>query len=154
MPRRSRSLAAREPSPVYTVERPVLVDSNVWIDVFQRDVQWFEWSAQQLAPLVGERRVVINPIVYAEIAASFEGIEQLDGALAPFRVWREGLPWEAAFLTSRAFLLYRSRGGIKRSPLPDFYIGAHASLAGFALLTRDAARYRDYFPKLEVIAPD
>jgi hypothetical protein len=97
---------------------------------------------------------VINPIVYAEIAAGFDDIESLEAAIAPFGLIRESLPWEAAFMTSQAYQRYRKRGGGRRSPMPDFYIGAHASLGGYRLLTRDPMRYREYFAKLDVIAPD
>jgi hypothetical protein len=96
---------------------------------------------------------VVNPIIYAEIAANFADIETLEQALADFHLLREQLPWDAAFMARQAYKLYRRRGGAKRSPLPDFYIGAHASLAGYTLLTRDPKRYREYFPKLRLISP-
>jgi hypothetical protein len=95
---------------------------------------------------------LINPIVYAEISISFERIEQLERALPP-ELEREALPWEAAFLAGKCFLGYRRRGGERRSPLPDFYIAAHAALTGRALLTRDTGRYRSFFPRLELISP-
>jgi predicted nucleic acid-binding protein len=148
------SRRAREQVAAYAAAPRVLVDSNVLIDVIEDDPRWAEWSVQQLEPLVAAGRGVINPLIYAEIAAPFLSIEALDSALAPFNLGREALPWEAAFLTSQAFQLYRKRGGAKRSPLPDFYIGAHASIAGLTLLTRDPQRYREYFPRLDVIAPD
>ncbi len=147
-PRRARELVAR-----YAVARRVMVDSNVLIDVLDADPAWFEWSAKRLVPLVDAGALVINPIIYAELAAGYTTLEALNGALDPFALMREALPWEAAFLAAQAFLLYRKRGGPKRSPLPDFYIGAHATLAGYALLTRDPARYREYFPKLKLISP-
>lgn len=137
----------------YVAAARVLVDSNVLIDVIEDDPRWADWSMQQLDPLVTADRVAINPIIYAEIAANFAAIEELEAAITPFNLAREPLPWEAAFLASKAYKLYRKRGGAKRS-LPDFYIGAHASLAGLTLLTRDPQRYREYFPKLKLIAPD
>ena len=145
---------AREPRPTYHTPAPVLADSNVLIDVLEEDAHWFKWSSAQLAALVDEARVVINPIIYAEVASNFATIEALERALAPYDLRREPLPWDAAFMASQAYKIYRKRGGAKRSPLPDFYIGAHASLAGYALLTRDPKRYHEYFPKLRLISPD
>jgi predicted nucleic acid-binding protein len=98
-------------------------------------------------------RLVINPIIYAEVSCGFERIEDLDHALPQDYFAREPLPWAAGFLAARAFLKYRRTGGARRSPLSDFYIGAHAALAGYTLLTRDAARYRTYYPKLRVVSP-
>jgi len=144
---------AREPRATYLAVPSLLVDSNVLIDVLEEDPRWFKWSATQLASAVDEGSAVINPIVYAEVAADFATLEELERALAPFDLRREALPWDAAFLAAKAYKLYRKRGGTKRSPLPDFYIGAHASLAGHALLTRDPRRYREYFPKLRLISP-
>ena len=131
----------------------VLVDSCVLIDIIDSDPQWAAWSAMQLAPLVLQQRAVINPIIYAELAAGFTSIEALEKALSPLGLKREQLPWEAAFLAGQAHKQYRRRGGAKRSPLPDFYIGAHAAIADHTLLTRDAERYRAYYPRLSVIAP-
>jgi predicted nucleic acid-binding protein len=129
-----------------------LVDSNVLLDLFTEDPRWREWSETQLAEAVDRGPTLINPIVYAEISISFERIEELEQALPP-ELEREALPWEAAFLAGKCFLGYRRRGGERRSPLPDFYIGAHAALTGRALLTRDAGRYRSFFPRLELISP-
>jgi predicted nucleic acid-binding protein len=143
-----------EPPAAYVLPRPVMVDSNVLIDVIENDQRWVEWSIGQLEAAMLDGGLVINPIVYAEIAAGFDDIESLEAAIAPFRLIRESLPWEAAFMTSQAYQRYRKRGGGKRSPMPDFYIGAHASLGGYRLLTRDPMRYREYFAKLDVIAPD
>lgn len=130
-----------------------LVDSNVIIDVASRSEEWFDWSQWQLAEAAERGAVAINPIIYAEVAAGFETIEALDDTLLPAFYTRASLPWEAAFLASRAFLHYRHGGGTRISVLPDFYIGAHAAIAGMTLLTRDAGRYRTYFPKLRIIAP-
>lgn len=133
---------------------PVLVDSNVLLDVLTEDPRWFDGSAGQLARAADHRELAINPIIYAEISVGFERIEELEAAL-PSRFFRRlPLPWEAGFLAGKVFLSYRRKGGRRRSPLPDFYIGAHAAVSGLALLTRDAARYRTYFPKLELLGPE
>jgi predicted nucleic acid-binding protein len=133
--------------------RPVLVDSNVLIDIATIDPLWAGWAATMLARLGETARLVINPRIYAEVAVSYQAIEEVDAVLPRSTFAREPLPWEAAFLAGKSFVLYRRRGGARRSPLPDFYIGAHAAVAGYRLLTRDPARYRDYFPKLDLIAP-
>jgi predicted nucleic acid-binding protein len=130
-----------------------LVDSNVILDVVTEDAEWFDWSAEMLAREGERSRLVINPLVYAEVSIGFHRIEELDDAIPPEHFTREALPWEAAFLAARAFVTYRRKGGARAHPLPDFYIGAHAAVAGYTLLTRDARRYRTYFPKLRVIAP-
>jgi predicted nucleic acid-binding protein len=132
---------------------PVLVDSNVILDVATEDEVWSTWSSATLA-LVAERAVlVVNPIIYAEVSVGYARIEDLEAALPSALFRRDPLPWEAAFLAGKAFLAYRRRGGRRRSPLPDFYIGAHAAIAGFRVLTRDARRYSRYFPTIELIAP-
>ncbi len=130
-----------------------LVDSNVILDVVTEDAEWLEWSAAALAHQADAGALVVNPVVYAEVAARFDRIEDLEEALPAEYFQRQALPWEAAFLAGRSFLQYRRRGGLRRSPLPDFYIGAHAAVAGLTLLTRDARRYRTYFPKLRILAP-
>ena len=130
-----------------------LVDSNVILDVVTDDEEWGEWSASMLSRAAQSGRLVINPLIYAEVSCGFERIEELDDALTPDYFVREPLPWPAAFLAAKAFLKYRRRGGTRAAPLPDFYIGAHAALAGYTLLTRDARRYSTYFPKLQIIAP-
>lgn len=132
----------------------VLVDSNVLLDVLTADPAWGEWSAAALAAAADESTLAINPIVYAEVSIGFERIEDLDDALPADALQRLPLPWTAAFLAGKCFLAYRRAGGDRRSPLPDFYIGAHAAVAGMTLLTRDAARYTTYLPKLRLIAPD
>lgn len=131
----------------------VLVDSNVLLDVMTESAEWFEWSADALARCADAGELAIDPIIYAEISIRFERIEELEEALAPGRFLRLALPWEAAFLAGKCFVAYRRRGGARRSPLPDFYIGAHAAVSGLALLTRDAGRYRTFFPGLQLIAP-
>lgn len=129
------------------------MDSNVILDILTEDPQWFEWSAAELERLAEHAILVINPIVYAEISIRFDRIEELDTAVPVAMFRRDALPWEAAFLAGKCFLRYRKRGGVRPAPLPDFYIGAHAAVAGMTLLTRDATRYRSYFPSLEVVAP-
>jgi len=131
----------------------VLVDSNVILDVVTQDPRWFDRSAAVLARMAGDHELIVNPIVYAEVSVGFERIEELDAALPGESFRREPLPWEAAFLAGKCFVRYRRAGGSRRAPLPDFYIGAHAAVRGIPLLTRDAARYRTYFPRLELILP-
>jgi predicted nucleic acid-binding protein len=130
-----------------------LVDSNVLLDVATEDDEWFDWSAAALAAAADRGPLFINPVIYAEVSAGFERIEDLDEVLPAEYFRRVPLPWEGAFLAGRCFVKYRRRGGTRRSPMPDFYIGAHAALAGLTLLTRDARRYRAYFPTLRLIAP-
>jgi len=133
--------------------RDVLVDSNVILDVLTEDRRWFGWSSSRLAELAEQVTLVLNPIIYAEISIRFDRVEDLDDAVPADHFRREALPWEAAFLAGKVFLQYRRRGGRRRSPLPDFYIGAHAAVQGLRLLTRDPRRFRTYFPTLAVIAP-
>jgi hypothetical protein len=133
---------------------PVLVDSNVLIDVVTADDVWGGWSVDALERVADEAPLVINPIVYGEVSLGYDTIEAFDAALASTFFVREPIPYAAAFLAGKAHLAYRRRGGTRRSPLPDFYIGAHAAVAGYRLLTRDASRYRTYFPRLELIAPE
>jgi predicted nucleic acid-binding protein len=132
---------------------PVLVDSNVLLDVVTEDEDWFDWSAAALERAASASRLVINPIIYAEVSIGFDRIEDLDAVLPETYFERHPLPWEAGFLAGKCFLQYRRSAGSKGAPLPDFYIGAHAAISGMALLTRDPKRYRAYFPKLELIAP-
>jgi predicted nucleic acid-binding protein len=132
---------------------PVLVDSNVLLDIATDDPIWSGWSGDTLGRLGDEAVLVINALIYAEVSIGFPTIEALETALPTELYRREHLPYEAAFLAGKCFLEYRRGGGTKQSPLPDFYIGAHAAVAGYRLLTRDAARYRTYFPRLELIAP-
>jgi predicted nucleic acid-binding protein len=133
--------------------REILVDSNVILDVATEDPEWVEWSAGQLEMLAEDHILVINPIIYSEVSVGFDRIEDLEEALPPGIFRREDLPWEAAFLAGKCLLRYRRSRGRRRSPLPDFYIGAHASVRGIPLLTRDTERYHTYFPRLTLIAP-
>ena len=132
---------------------PVLVDSNVLIDVAQQDSAWRDWSAEALARAADSASLVINPLIYAEVSVGFASAEELDRRLPDDLYRRESLPWEAAFLAGQCFVRYRQQGGSRTSPLPDFYIGAHAAVLGYRLLTRDARRYRRYFATLELISP-
>jgi len=130
----------------------VLVDSNVLLDVLEEDPVHFRASAAALARAI-DTGAAINPIVYAEVSVGFERIEDLEEALPASELPRLALPLEAAFLAGKCFLTYRRAGGPKRSPLPDFFIGAHAAVAGMRLLTRDMGRYRAYFPGLAIEQP-
>ncbi|MEV3935125.1 type II toxin-antitoxin system VapC family toxin [Glycomyces sp. NPDC049804] len=131
-----------------------LVDSNVLLDIAGEESQWREWSREALTDALVDGTVVINQLVLAEISVRFESVGQLEAFLPMQSFERENLPWEAAFLAGKAFALYKRRGGTKRAPMPDFYIGAHAAVRGYRLLTRDTARFTSYFPKLDVIGPD
>jgi predicted nucleic acid-binding protein len=128
-----------------------LVDANVLLDVITRDATWLSWSEGALRRAAEHSSLAINPIIFAEVSTKFIRIEACDDALAGFI--REPLPYEAGFLAGKAFIAYRRRGGARRSPMPDFYVGAHAVIAQMQLLTRDAARYRTYFPGLKIVAP-
>jgi predicted nucleic acid-binding protein len=131
----------------------ILVDSNVILDVLTVDPQWYDWSAQQLEDLANQGNLIINPIIFAEVSVGFNQPDELEAALPETFFQREGLPYEAAFLAGKAFLRYRQQGGNRRSPLPDFYIGAHAAVQNLSLLTRDINRYRTYFPSVHLITP-
>ena len=134
--------------------QPVLVDTNVLLDVSTNDPEWGVWSSHALEQAADESTLVINPIIYAEVSIAYKQIEDLELSLPPAIFRRDALPYEAAFLAGKAFRKYKQRGGrSKLRPLPDFYIGAHAAVANFRLLTRDANRYRTYFPGLHLIAP-
>ncbi|OAB57452.1 DNA-binding protein [Phormidium willei BDU 130791] len=130
-----------------------LVDSNVILDVLTEDSHWFDWSAAQLADCAETGTLHINPIIYAEISIGFKDVTEVESVLSASFFQRDGLPYEAAFLAGQAFLQYRRRGGVRRSPLPDFYIGAHGLVCGYTLLTRDTTRYQTYFPELLLISP-
>ena len=130
----------------------VLVDANVLIDILTDDPQWRAWSEAQLLSVAADE-LAINPIIYAELGAAYRTSAALERALRPLKLLRLPLPFKAGFFAAHAFLAYRRRGGAKRSPLPDFYIGAHAQVENHRLLTRDAARYRTYFSTVRLIAP-
>lgn len=130
-----------------------LVDTNVLLDVATRDPKWFSWSGEALAQAADETLLAINPLIFAELSVGFKTIEELEQLFPATEFRRLPLPYEAAFLAGKAFLAYRRRGGRKNAPLPDFYIGAHAAVAGLRLLTRDPRRYRSYFPTVALVAP-
>lgn len=136
-----------------SVPLATLVDTNVLLDVFTQDPGWLEWSANALSEAADQGPLLINPIIYAEVSVGFDRIEDLDLELANDFV-RSDLPWEAAFLAGKCHLRYRRQGGSRHAPLPAFYIGAHAVIEGHRLLTRDARRFRTYFPSMELISPN
>ena len=132
----------------------VLVDTNVLLDVATRDPAWFRWSSQQILDLQRREGAAINPIIYTELVPAYRSISELDRLLVPrSQIKRLPLPYAAAAPAARAFAAYRKNGGSKTSPLPDFFIGAHAEAAGLTLLTRDPARYQTYFPDVTLICP-
>ena len=123
------------------------------LDFATKDPHWGAWSAHAVEEIGEYTKLIINPIIYAEVSAGYHKIEELDAAFPATLYQREALPWEAGFLAGQCFVQYRRRGGLRRSPLPDFYIGAHAAVRDLGLLTRDAGRYRSYFPTVEIFAP-
>ena len=133
---------------------PVLVDSNVILDIAIADSPWRDWSASALSRGAEHRSLIINPVIYAEVSVGFLEIADVDALVDEAGLTREDLPWGAAFLAGKAFKRYRRGGGERRSPLPDFFIGAHAAVRRYTLLTRDARRYRTYFPSVDLICPD
>ena len=133
--------------------RGVLVDSNILLDIATNDAKWSEWSGSALAECAEHATLIVNPIIYAEVSIGYTTIEALNAALPSSLYRRDPLPWEAGFLAGKCFLAYRRRGGARNTPLPDFYVGAHAAIEHLALLTRDVARYQTYFPKVEIFSP-
>ena len=131
----------------------ILIDSNVLLDLYDENCEWHEWSVSALVSVADNAEMVINPIIYAEASIRFQTPAQFDEAFPPEDYLRRNLPFAAAFLAGKAHMEYRRRGGLRTSTLPDFFIGAHAAVAGLRLLTRDARRYRTYFPSVELIAP-
>ncbi|RFA30802.1 DNA-binding protein [Alkalilimnicola ehrlichii] len=132
---------------------PVLVDSCVLLDVLTDDSAWADWSVEQLEHYSVTLPLLINPIVYAEISIGYARIEELEAQIKPMKLKMQNFKREALFLAGKIFVDYRRRGGTRRSPLPDFFIGAQAATEGWQLLTRDAKRYRTYFPTLALICP-
>jgi predicted nucleic acid-binding protein len=131
----------------------LLVDTNVLIDVLEDDPQWADWSVRQLNAQAQVHELVINPVIYAELSLAFDSVPALDGAIDGMGLAVREVPRPALFLAGRAFLKYRRDGGGKSNVLADFFIGAHAAVSGCGVLTRDARRYRSYFPTVTVIAP-
>lgn len=130
-----------------------LFDTNVLLDIATADPVWLQWSEKEFRSAAAQGPVLINPIIYAELAPAFAAVADLDKWLDPVVFHRLPLPYAAGWVAAQAFLKYRRSGGTKTSPLPDFYIGAHAEVEGHTLVTRDAARYRTYFPNVSLIAP-
>jgi predicted nucleic acid-binding protein len=131
----------------------VLVDSNVILDVFLDDPTWADWSESTLEEYAQYAKLSINSIVYSEVSIGFERIEDVESALSKAGFEMMEIPKEALFLAGKAFLKYKKGKGVKKSPLPDFYIGAQAAVLDFTLITRDVARYRTYFPSIRLVSP-
>jgi predicted nucleic acid-binding protein len=131
-----------------------LVDSNVLIDSLDPRSPWRAWADEALADSLERGVLFVNQIIYAEVSVAFATVEDCDEVLGTRWVERIPIPWPASFLAGKAFVEYRRRGGKKRSPLPDFFIGAHAAVERLCLLTRDPARYRSYFPTVDLITPE
>jgi predicted nucleic acid-binding protein len=129
-------------------------DSNVILDAIGASIEWRDWSERHLKTCATQGGLIINTIVYAEAASQIADRSMYDAILAAIECEREDVPWEAAFVAGHAHRKYRKAGGIRARVLPDFLIGAHALVKGYSLLTRDATRYRSYFPALDIIAPD
>ncbi len=132
----------------------LLVDTNVILDVIQNDPQWAAWSQTQLDATSLKFTLIVNPVIYAELSIAYRRIEELESMLGHAGLRMESIPREALFLAGRVFLKYRRQRGTRTGVLPDFFIGAHAAVAGIPLLTRDVRRYSTYFPSLILIAPD
>lgn len=132
----------------------LLVDTNVLIDVLQDDPQWADWSIRQLRAQSQLHELAINPIIYSELSLMYESIEALEQTLVAMRLSFLEMPRPALFVAAKAFIRYRREGGTKQNVLPDFFIGGHAAVAKCAVLTRDPARYRSYFPTVELLTPE
>ncbi|WP_375326226.1 type II toxin-antitoxin system VapC family toxin [Candidatus Tisiphia endosymbiont of Nemotelus uliginosus] len=130
----------------------ILIDSNILLDIFTYDANWYSWSSTQLLNLSQFHELVINDYIYTEISVGFEKIEELEEVLDT-NCKMVPIPKEALFLAGKAFMHYKENNGKKNSVLPDFFIGAHASILNIPLLTRDIARYKTYFPQLHLISP-
>jgi predicted nucleic acid-binding protein len=131
----------------------ILVDTHVLLDVFEDDEEWYAWSKDQLDSAIATDKLAINPVIYSELSIGFARIEELEAIIMDAPLAFEEIPREALFLATKAFVRYRRSSGTKRSVLPDFYIGAHAAVMQWPLLTRDVRRYRTYFPTVSLISP-
>ena len=131
-----------------------LVDSNVWIDCIDPSSPWHAWAVDQLQACSERAPLHVNLVVYTELLVPGPDVSALNSMLDVFETQRSALPWACAALAAKAFALYRRRGGVRRSPLPDFFIGAHAAVANLTVLTRDARPYRSHFPRLVLVGPD
>lgn len=132
----------------------LLIDTNVLIDVLQDDPRWADWSIRQLRAQSQLHELAINPIIYSELSLMYESIEALEQTVAAMRLSFQEIPRPALFVAAKAFVRYRREGGTKQNVLPDFFIGGHAAVAKCAVLTRDPARYRSYFPTVELLTPE
>jgi predicted nucleic acid-binding protein len=132
----------------------ILVDTNVLVDIVSDDPIWAEWSQRHLVIAAAQDELAINDIIYAELSVRYAAIEELDAMIRDAGLVSAVIPRPALFLAGKAFQRYRFAGGIKTGVLPDFFIGAHAVIADSMLITRDAARYRTYFPGIMLIAPN
>ncbi len=132
----------------------VLIDSCVLLDLFTADLHWADWSEDMLERYSQTNSLYINSIVYAEVSVGFDQIEAMENAIAQMNIKVIEIPREALFLAGKVFLKYRKNKGAKRSPLPDFFIGAHVLISDFALVTRDTKRYKTYFPQAKLICPE
>ena len=132
----------------------LLVDTNVLVDVLEDDAEWADWSIRQLRAQAQVHKLIINPVIYAELSLAFESVETLDEVIGGMGLVLQELPREALFLAGKAFVKYRRRGGSKGNVLADFFIGAHAAVLGCAILTRDARRYQSYFKTVTLLTPD
>lgn len=134
--------------------KPILVDSNVLLDVMTDSRDWADESRAAIVGLSAHRQLVINVIIFTEVSISFDRIEDVEDQLPTDVFRREDMPYEAAFLAGKAFVAYRRRGGARRSPLPDFFIGAHAAVRNYDILTRDPEGFRSYFPSVTLLSPN
>lgn len=132
----------------------MLVDTNILVDVLENDPDWADWSVAQLQAQSKVHRLVINPIIYAELSLTFSAVEALDQALDSMALRMLDIPRPALFLAGKAFVQYRRSGGVKHNVLGDFFIGAHAAVSGLPVLTRDTRRYKNYFPSVKLVAPE
>jgi hypothetical protein len=132
----------------------LLVDTNVLVDVLENDPVWADWSVRQLRAQAQVHELVINPLVYSEVSLTFDSVHALDEALEEMELSFQEIPRPALFLAARAFVKYRREGGTRTNVLPDLFIGAHAAVLGCAILTRDSRRYRNYFPRVNVVDPE
>lgn len=131
----------------------MLVDTNVLIDVLENDPDWADWSLSQLQAQSRVHRLVINPIVYAELSLTFSAFEVLDEVLSNMELPVLEMPRQALFLAGKAFVKYRRNGGVKNNVLGDFFIGAHAAVSNLPILTRDTRRYSNYYPTVNLVSP-
>ena len=131
----------------------ILVDTNVLMDVFAADPKWADWSIARLDEWSRRGPLFVNPVIYAELGAGFASVEALDALIEEAALTFEEMPRDALFLAAKAHVLYRQRGGTRHGVRADFFVGAHAAVRRWPILTRDAARYRGYFPTVELVTP-